>query len=451
MPGATEFHVATDWALLWGLPFVGLLLTIAILPMVAGKHWPRHYPKWAAIWTAAFLLPAIVLHGPGAIIATLVATELHEYLPFILLLFALYVVTGGIHISGSPRPSAALNTGILAAGTLLAGVIGTIGAPLLLIRPLMRINRGRRNQAHLYAFFIPLVANIGGALSPLGNPPLLVGYLAGVPFLWPLKHLWAPTLVLSAGLLVTFFVVDGLMMRRPQPPPREVVEESAKFGVQGRINFVFLLLVIATVLIDDFWPTAPILHPDGVPWNVAELAGDLLYVVWALLSLAATPTRARELNDFDWEPIVEVAILFAAIFITLIPVIGIIAAGAHGPLAPLVHALMGDGKPDNLLFYGATGILSGFLDNTPTYLVFFHFAGGNPAVLTTTLAVTLGAISAAASYFGAISYLGNAPNLMVKSMAEAHGVRMPSFFAYTGFAILITGPWLALVALLFFR
>ncbi|MGH6989160.1 MAG: sodium:proton antiporter [Stellaceae bacterium] len=438
------------WALLWGVPFVGLLLTIAFMPMVARTHWHRHYPKWVAIWTAAFLLPAAVAHGIGPMTAMVLGTVLHEYLPFILLLFALYVVTGGIHISGSPRPSPALNTGILAAGTLLASVIGTIGAPLLLVRPLMRINRGRRSQVHLYAFFIPLVANIGGALSPLGNPPLLVGYLAGVPFLWPLQHLWAPTLVLTAGLLVTFFFVDSLMMRRHQPPPRETTQETAKFGIQGKINFLFLVLVVATVLMNDFWPTAPTIHPDGVPWNIAEAVGDLLYLAWALLSLAVAPARARELNDFNWEPIVEVAILFAAIFITLIPVIGIIAAGVHGPVAPLVHALISDGHPNNLLFYVATGLLSGFLDNTPTYLVFFHFAGGDPAVLTTSLAVTLGAISAAASYFGAISYLGNAPNLMVKSMAEAHGVRMPSFFVYTGFAILITGPWFALVALLFF-
>jgi Na+/H+ antiporter NhaD/arsenite permease-like protein len=451
MPGVTEFHVASALGLLWAVPFVGLLFSIAILPIVSAGHWSRNFPRWATFWTVAFLLPAVIARGGGPVGVVALGTLLHEYLPFILLLFALFVVTGGIHIGGSPRPSPALNTGILAIGTLLAGVIGTIGAPLLLIRPLMRINRGRRRQLHLYAFFIPLVANIGGALSPLGNPPLLVGYLAGVPFFWPLEHLWQPTLLVAGGLLATFYVVDRLAMRGQPPDARAALEAAAKFGIQGKVNLLLLPLVIATVLMSEFWPAAPTVHPATVPWNVANIAADLLYAILALVSIVATPRRARELNDFDWEPIIEVGILFAAIFITLIPVIGLIAAGLHGPLAPLVRDLVADGRPDNVLFYAATGLLSGFLDNTPTYLVFFNFAGGDPATLTTKLAVTLAAISAGASYFGALSYLGNAPNLMVKSMAKSHGVPMPSFFVYTGLATLITAPWFALVALLFFR
>jgi Na+/H+ antiporter NhaD/arsenite permease-like protein len=427
----THFPIAGAFGLLWVLPFVGLLLSIALVPTVAADHWLEHNAKWTAFWALAFLVPAAIARGLAPTAAVLLGTLRHEYLPFILLLGALYIVTGGIHISGTLRGGPAVNTGLLALGTILAGAIGTMAASLLLIRPLIRANRGRQRRVHLFVFYIVLVANVGGALSPLGNPPLLLGYLEGVPFLWPLEHLWAPTLILGVALLVTFYLIDLYLLRRHRDrvPPRE----AAALGISGRVNLLLLPCVIATVVLASDW------------------IADVLYIVIAVASLWLTPRSGRAANEFGWEPIEEVAVLFAGIFVTLIPVIGLIAAGANGPAAPLVNALIADGVPNNLLFYGATGLLSAFLDNAPTYLLFFDFAGGDPARLTTEAAPTLAAITAGAAYFGALSYIGSAPNLMVRSLAESDGVTMPGFFAFTGLAVLISGPWLVLIAVIFFR
>jgi Na+/H+ antiporter NhaD/arsenite permease-like protein len=448
MSGVTQFTAASPLALLWALPFLGLLASFATLPLAAPNHWHRQYRKWAAFWALAFILPATAQRG-GPILQSVLGAALHEYLPFILLLVSLYVVTGGIHITGSPRGNPAINTLILAFGTVLAGVIGTMGAALLLVRPLIRANRGRKRRAHLMIFFILLVANIGGAFSPLGNPPLLLGYLAGVPFLWPFQHLWLPTAVLALGLLASFFVIDWLLGDRNEPLRDELVE-AAKFNITGKRNLVLLAGVIAAVLLENLWPTPAAISWFGVEWRLPEIVSDALYILLAVLSLRLTGPRVRHANEFNWAPIEEVAVLFAAIFVTLIPVIGMIAAGTDGPAAPLFAALMRNGTPDYLRFFAITGLLSAFLDNAPTYLVFFDFAGGDPARLTHDLSTALTAISAGAVYFGALSYIGNAPNLMIKSLAESHGVPMPSFFAYTGLAALIAGPWFALVAVLFF-
>jgi Na+/H+ antiporter NhaD/arsenite permease-like protein len=429
MSGVTNFPVTSALGLLWVAPFLGLLLSVALLPTLASAHWLRRYGAWIAFWALSFLVPAAIVRGPMPTLTILSGTALYEYLPFILLLASLYVVTGGIHIAGTPRGGPAINTAILALGTVLAGIIGTLAAALLLVRPLIRINRGRRRRAHLFVFYIVLVANVGGALSPSGNPPLLLGYLEGVPFLWPLEHLWLPTLILCLGTLASFFLLDRYLSGSDDIRPDEV----ATLSVSGTVNLPLLAGIVVTVIL------AP------------ELVADFLYVAIALVSWWLTPSRVRHANAFDWEPIGEVAILFAGIFATLIPVIGLIATGLHGPAAPLVRALSANGTPNNLLFFAATGLLSAFLDNAPTYLVFFNFAGGGVAPLTGPLASTLAAISAGAVYFGALSYIGNAPNLIVKSLAEKHGVRMPGFFAYTGLAVLVAGPWYVLIGLLFFR
>ncbi len=449
MSGVTQFTATSPLALLWALPFLGLLASFATLPLAAPVHWHRHYRKWAAFWALAFVAPATALRGEP-VVQAVCGTALHEYLPFILLLVALYVVTGGIHITGTPRGNPAINTLILAFGTMLAGVIGTMGAALLLVRPLIRANRGRKRRAHLMIFFILLVANIGGALSPLGNPPLLLGYLAGVPFLWPLQHLWLPTAVLALGLLLSFFVIDWLLGDRNEPLREELVE-AAKFNIAGKRNLVLRAGVIAAVLLESLWPTQAAISWRGVEWRLPEIVSDALYIALAVLSLRLTSPRTRGANEFSWAPIEEVAVLFAAIFVTLIPVIGIIASGPDGPAAPLFAALMTNGAPDNLRFFAVTGLLSAVLDNAPTYLVFFDFAGGDPARLTQNSSTVLAAISAGAVYFGALTYIGNAPNLMIKSLAESHGVPMPSFFAYTGVACLAAVPWFALVAVLFFN
>jgi len=329
-------------------------------------------------------------------------------------------------------------------------VVGTTGAAMLMVRPLIRANRHRRHAAHVIVFLILLAGNVGGALTALGNPPIFLGYLAGVPFLWPIRHLWAPTLVVTAGLLTSFYALDHYLFRHRRGGDPALLPEIEKLGLDGGINLPLLALIIVAVVLRAVWPAPPVLRFLGIGWDAADIAGDAMMLAAALLSLALTRRETRRRNDFAWEPMVEVGILFAGIFVTIIPVMAIIAAGAAGPAAPLFARLIQGGVPDDRLFYWATGLLSAILDNAPTYLVFFEFAGGKAAHLAETLPRTLAAISAAAAFFGALTYTGNAPNLLIKGIAEHQGIAMPHFFGYIGWALLSLLPWLLLAQMLFF-
>jgi Na+/H+ antiporter NhaD/arsenite permease-like protein len=437
-------------SLVWGAPFLGLLLSIALAPLVAPRVWHRHYGKLTAFWSLALLVPDAVLRGAAPTGAALLDTALLEYLPFALLLGSLFVIAGGLRLTGTPRGAPGVNTAMLAIGTLLASVIGTPGAAMLMIRPLIRANRHRRHSAHVFVFVILLVANVGGALTPLGNPPLFLGFLSGVPFFWPLTHLWAPTLLAAAGLLVSFYALDSYTFRRGRRAKPPVPAEIEKLGIDGVVNLPLLALVMGAVLLRTFW------HPDlslplaGLRWNAAAIAADALFAAAALASLALTTPQTRRRNDFAWEPMIEVAVLFAGIFITLIPVTAMIAAGAHGPAAPLFQRLMPGGVARDALFYWVTGLLSAILDNAPSYLVLLQVAGKDGAAVAAAAPHTLAAISIGAVFFGALTYIGNAPNLLIRGIAESHGIRMPRFFAYIGWASLCLLPWLLLVQLVFF-
>jgi Na+/H+ antiporter NhaD/arsenite permease-like protein len=437
-------------SLLWAVPFLGLLLTIACAPLVAPALWHRHYAKLTLFWSLAFLVPESAFNGPGAAGAALLDTAVSQYLPFALLLGSLYIIAGGLRVTGTPHGAPAVNTAMLAIGTGLASIIGTPGAAMLMIRPLIRANRHRQPSAHVFVFLILLVANVGGALTPIGNPPLFLGFLAGVPFFWPLAHLWAPTLFVATGLLFSFYTLDRYIFHRRGRVDPALLPEMEKLGIEGGVNIALLALVILAVLLRAFWHPALALPLGAIRWNAVEIAADALLAVAGLLSLALTAPQTRQRNDFAWQPMIEVAVLFAGIFITLIPVTAMIAAGTAGPAAPLFLRLMPGGVPDERLFYWGTGLLSAVLDNAPSYLVFLHFAGRSGAEIAAALPQTLGAISAAAAFFGAFTYLGNAPNLLIKSIAESHGIGMPRFFPYIGWAILCLLPWLLLAQLLFF-
>jgi Na+/H+ antiporter NhaD/arsenite permease-like protein len=436
---------------LWAVPFAGLLLTIASAPLLTPRLWHRHYPVWTALWALAFLVPASGLGRPERVLDALAEAVLLHYLPFILLLGALFAVAGGLRVTGVPRGGPAVNTALLAIGAVLASIVGTTGAAMLMIRPLIRANRHRRHRAHIIVFLIVLVANVGGALTPLGNPPIFLGFLAGVPFSWTILHLWAPTLLVAAGLLASFYALDHYYARRAHRAAPAVLPEIEKLGLEGAVNLPLLALIILAVLLTALWPSAPALSFLHMRWSLAAIAEDALLPIAALLSLALTPAVVRQRNEFSWQPMVEVAILFAGIFITIIPMLAMIAAGADGPAAPIFDRLMHGGVPNDALFYWATGLLSATLDNAPTYLVFFGFAGGDALRLTTELPRTLAAMSAAAAYFGALTYTGNAPNLLIRGLAEQHGIAMPHFFAYIGWALACLLPWLVLVQLVFFR
>jgi Na+/H+ antiporter NhaD/arsenite permease-like protein len=438
---------------LWIVPFAGILLSIAVAPVTAPSFWHHHFGKTSAFWALAFLVPFAGYYGVDLAAREVVHTLLAEYVPFIILLLALFTVSGGIHIRGNLHGSARLNTGILALGTALASVMGTTGAAMLLIRPLLRANDNRRHRAHVVMFFIFLVANIGGALTPLGDPPLFLGFLKGVDFFWTTKALLWPTVVASALLLALFYAVDAWFWRREgeaRTPERDPTPDRP-IGIDGKINFVFLLVILAMVMLSGVWKSDVSITIAGTTRELPGIVrdGSLLAIAWA--SWRLTPRSVRHAHHFTWEPIVEVAKLFAGIFLTIIPAIAMLRAGSEGALAPVIELVSGaDGRPNDALYFWVTGALSSFLDNAPTYLVFFNLAGGDAAALMGTMASTLTAISLGAVFMGANTYIGNAPNFMVKAIAEARGVRMPSFFAYLGWAMLVLMPIYALITLILF-
>lgn len=435
--------------LIWVLPFVGMLLSIALLPLLAPKLWHHHDGKISLFWALAYIVPAIVLFGGGATLDQVLHVLFLEYLPFLVLIGTLFTIAGGIYVSGNLHGSPGVNTAILAIGTVLASFIGTTGASMLLIRPLLRANDDRRHNAHTVIFFIFLVSNIGGSLTPLGDPPLFLGFLKGVPFLWPLQALWLPMLVVSASLLLIFFILDSYIYSREgrlkvDPTP------DRSLGISGLPNAVLLILVLGVVLASGSVDLGA-LRVRGFDVPISGLLRDAALIGLAYASLRITRAELRAANHFTWDPVLEVARLFAAIFITIIPAIAILQAGETGALAPLLRLVSNeDGSPNNAMYFWLTGILSSFLDNAPTYLIFFNTAGGEAAELYNSQPVTLMAISAGAVFMGANTYIGNAPNFMVKSIAEQRSVRMPSFIGYMGWSCAVLLPLFALITAIFF-
>ncbi|GEO14717.1 sodium:proton antiporter [Microvirga aerophila] len=434
----------------WALPFVGILLCIALFPLLASHAWEHHQGKIAALWGLLVLVPMAAIFGPMTAVHALAHTAFLEYIPFILLLLALFTVAGGILIRGNIHGAPVANTVLLAIGTVLASFIGTTGASMVMIRPVLRANDDRVHNAHVVVFFIFLVSNIGGSLTPLGDPPLFLGFLRGVDFFWTTTHLLPETLFASAVVLAVFFVLDTYLYKKegrikPDPTPDKPVR------VTGGINFFLILTIIGAIL---FSATVDLgrFTVLGTEIEVANAVRDLIMIVVTIMSLALTPKANREENGFSWGPIKEVAKLFAGIFIAIIPVLAMLKAGSEGAFAPLVALVSNpDGTPNNAAYFWLTGGLSSFLDNAPTYLVFFELAGGNPQTLMTQGALTLAAISAGAVFMGANSYIGNAPNFMVYAIAREGGVKMPSFFGYLVWSGAILIPTFLLVTLLFFR
>ncbi len=447
-------HAATlDGATLswpWALPFIGILLTIALGPLAFARLWHHHYGKFAFVWAALTLAPLAALRGADVALASLAHALVGDYLGFIAILFALYVVAGGILVSGTLRGTPLVNAALIAFGTLIASVVGTTGAAMILLRPLIRANAARLNNIHVMVFFIFLVGNIGGALSPLGDPPLFIGFLNGVDFFWPAKHLWQPTAFAALCVLAVFVVVDLWFYRadRRVTPVGEAEHEPLR--VRGTVNLLLLALIIAAVVDSAIWQPGIAFNIYGTALPLQDLARDAVLVLAALASLWLTRDEHREANGFTFEPILEVALLFAGIFICAVPVLAMLDAGHDGAFAWLLAAVTAhDGTPHQVAYFWLTGILSAILDNAPTYLVFFKLAGGNPAELMGPLATALAAISMGAVYMGALTYIGNAPNFMIYAIATERGVKMPSFFGYMVWSIVILAPVFAAVTYFF--
>jgi Na+/H+ antiporter NhaD/arsenite permease-like protein len=452
-PAAGAQIDAAALGLAWAMPFGGLLLSIAILPLVAMRLWHHHFGKITVGWTLLCIVPFGWAHGSEVAIEIALHTLLLEYVPFIVFIGTLYVVAGGIHLRGNLKGTPGLNTGILALGGVLASVMGTTGAAMLLVRPLIRANDDRINASHTIVFFIFIVANIGGAMTPLGDPPLFLGFLKGVSFFWPLRHMLLPTLLAMVILLSLYYTIDAALYMRdlaqgllPDPTPPSALR------VEGGINFLLLGVVLAAVLASGLWKPGIEIGVLGQRLPLPGLVRDAVFVLVAAVSLAVTPKQVRRANEFGWGPIAEVAKLFFGIFVTMAPVLLMLKSGEAGAFAPLVRLVTdAGGEPVNHAYFWLVGGLSSFLDNAPTYLVFFNLAGGNAEHLMTTMAPTLTAISAGAVFMGANTYIGNAPNFMVKAIAEAGGIRMPSFFGYLLWSGSTLLPLFGLITLIFFR
>lgn len=439
------------------IPFAGLLLCVAVLPLIAGEFWEKYRPAIVAMWSLVFIIPAIFVCGGAWTAEKVLDCIFNDYITFIVLLFGLFCVAGNINVEGSLVGSPRVNVILLAIGTLLSSVIGTTGASMLLVRPIIKMNSWRKNKAHIMVFFIFLISNMGGSLTPIGDPPLLMGFSRGVPFFWSMNIF--PILIFNMILLLTvFYILDRKMYRtdiaRGAVPVIEEGQPLVKFT--GVHNIIFIIMIVAAVILSGVLPSLPMFTNaagevlaipifEEVKFSVVSLIEVAIILVAAFLSFKTTDKQIRIKNHFNWGAIEEVAVLFIGIFITMQPALEILKS---------VGPQLGISKPVEMFW--VTGALSSFLDNTPTYLVFLTTAG--TMSFTSGVATTLGtipnkmllAISCGAVFMGANTYIGNAPNFMVKSISDENGVKMPSFFGYILWSICFLVPLFLIDTLVFF-
>ena len=451
-------HEAVSEALpVWSIiPFVGMLLSIAIFPLVKPEWWEKNMLWVALAWSAIFVIPFAVAYGPGEALFRVLESVLLDYIPFIVLLLGLFVVAGGIALKGTLVGTTKVNAILLLIGTVLASWIGTTGAAMLMIRPLIRANAWREKKVHIIVFFIFLVANMGGCLTPLGDPPLFMGFQRGVPFTWTFHLL--PILLFNMVIrFIVFILIDRHFYKKEVAAgrsPQDMTDNKAKepIRIEGAHNIIFIGLIILGVIASgvlpnmfDFFADGAGIHIyDDVVFSYAVLVEIVIILIACFLSLKTTKKSTRQLNEFTYGPIAEVAKLFIGIFITMIP--ALMYLRTHG-------GELGLDQPWQLFW--CTGALSSFLDNTPTYLVFLQTAGalGQAGIETSVGSVSqlmLEAISAGAVFMGANTYIGNAPNFMVKSIAEENKIKMPSFFGYMGWSVCILIPVFIIDTFVFF-
>lgn len=446
---------------LWScIPFLGMLLSIAIFPLVKPEWWEENMLKVAMFWSLVFLIPFGFAFGAGMLTFQVLEIILLDYLPFIVLLFGLFVAAGGIALKGTLVGTTKTNIILLLIGTALASWVGTTGAAMLMIRPIIRANAWREKKAYVVVFFIFMVANIGGCLTPVGDPPLFLGFLRGVPFFWTMRLF--PLMLFNIAILSAIFIVLDRTLykkeiaagRSPQKMTGNNVKEPLR--IEGAHNFIFIFMIVGAVILNGLLPgfaafadqaTGELygLHIMGVVFPYNSIVQMVIILLAAFLSMKTTKKATRRANSFTFAPIEEVAKLFIGIFLTMIPALAILKANG---------ASLGLSEPWQ--FFWATGGLSSFLDNAPTYLVFLTTAGsvGFTEGVTTTVGIVaakdLLAISAGAVFMGANTYIGNAPNFMVKSIAEENKIKMPSFFGYMGWSLAILIPIFILDTLIFF-
>ncbi len=439
------------------VPFAGLLLCIAVFPLVKPEWWEKNQPWAVAFWSILFIIPYAVLYGVPSAAETVLECIINDYLTFIVLLFGLFCVAGNITLEGDLAGSPRVNTIMLAIGTLLSSCIGTTGASMLLVRPIIKMNAWRKRKSQIMIFFIFMISNMGGCLTPIGDPPLLMGFTRGVPFTWSLKLF--PILLFNVVVLcIIFYLIDRLNYRKDiaEGCRPDLSKAGTEVKFEGGHNVIFIVMIVAAVILSGVLPTLPVFKNaegavrgfkvfEDVTFTFPAMIEIAIILLAAWLSFKTTKKEIRVKNHFTWGAIKEVAILFVGIFITMQPALKILTAKG---------ASLGITEPYQMFWI--TGALSSFLDNTPTYLVFLTTAGTLGA--TTGIATTVGivseklltAISCGAVFMGAVTYIGNAPNFMVKSISDENGVRMPSFFGYMLWSIGILVPVFILDTLIFF-
>lgn len=444
-------------SLLYCIPFAGILLCIALFPLVMPTWWEDHQAPVVLAWSLAFIVPFVMGFGAHHTAEVVLECIINDYLTFIVLLFGLFCVAGNITLEGDLAGSPRINVGLLLFGTLLSSWVGTTGASMLMVRPIIKMNSWRRRKRHIMIFFIFLISNIGGCLTPIGDPPLLMGFMRGVPFFWSLRLL--PILAFNvAVLLFVFYHLDMRAYRKDIADGRkpDISKPGTEIRIAGLHNLIFLAAIVVAVLLSGTLPSLPLFRNAdgtvrGIPilgevtltWPAVIEIAIILASAW--LSFRTTSAKVRTENHFTWGAIKEVATLFIGIFITMQPALMILKANG---------ASLGLDSPYQMFW--ATGALSSFLDNTPTYLVFLTTAGslgfteGIATALGTVPAKMLVAISCGAVFMGANTYIGNAPNFMVKSISDENGVRMPSFFGYILWSLGFLIPVFILDTLIFF-
>ena len=427
------------------IPFVVMLLSIAIMPLAFPRFWDRNFNK--LLFVLVISVPTAMMLSRAGLGENLKHQMLYDYIPFIALLAALYVVTGGIHIHYSTTPRPTVNAAIMFIGYGLASIVGTTGAAMLLIRPLLEINRDRSYKIHTILFFIAMVANCGGVLTPLGDPPLFLLYLRGAEFSW-FQSLFPQWVFVGSVLLFIYVVIDTYIWKRKElmgirPRTESEEDEPIRISFSGAVNLFYLSgILLAVAFINPH--EIPAMAKEDAPWYMRFLREIVLMII-LLLSVASTRRRIRKSNHFSWEPIMEVAILFIGIFVTMTPALLFLNENASSL-----------GITDPSQFFYASGALSSFLDNAPTAVAFHTVAAALPTAEGATLMAgvsepLLTAIALGSVLFGAITYIGNGPNFMVKAVAENDGVRMPSFFGYIfKFSLIILLPTYILMAIVFF-
>lgn len=429
-------HTLPEIPLLSMLPFVLMLGAIAVLPLVAHHWWENNRNK--LIIAVILSIPTTIFLLSQSLSNELVHIMLFDYVPFLILLGALFTITGGIYLSGDIEAKPTTNTAFLGIGAVLASVMGTTGAAMLLIRPVIQTNKERTFKVHTILFFIAIVANAGGLLTPLGDPPLFMMYLRGAPFTWFFK-LFPEWIVTNILLLVVYYLVD-IYYHKKEPVSALKLDKSVKrpIKLEGNLNFVWLIgVVLSVAFLNEQYLT---FINDN---HYYKFIREAVILGMAVLSLLFTTKLVRTSNNFTWEPIKEVAYLFLGIFITMVPCLLFLEANA---------AHLGVNTPTQFYYY--TGLLSSFLDNTPTAVTFHSLALGLGLTEGTMVAgipeILLKSISTAAVFFGAMTYIGNGPNFMVKAVAEENNIKMPSFFAYMfKFSIIVLLPIFILVQWLF--